>query len=167
MISNIPFYYKCSSCASKGKTREGQDACAKFKIPIDVTKDFCAWHSNEDTSTCASCGSSENLIINQIDDKNIVLCQSCSAALYTCGGCANANICAFKADHSEPQIVMRTVRQGMMTMQTQGKNPNLVAKHCTTCRCAGAPVGPDDYPCLKDNQGAGCANWQLNPNLSI
>ena len=64
-------------------------------------------------------------------------------------------------DRSEPQVVMRTVRQGMMTMQTQVKNPNLVRKHCLNCVCSYGTQGD----CCADQNGEGCKNWQAIQEL--
>lgn len=82
-------------------------------------------------------------------------CGNCYPKAYTCYTCVNAPNCAFSNDHSEPQVVQQTVRQGGMIMTTQVKNPNLVEKHCVTCRCSHATQ------CLKEALGQSCTNWQL------
>ena len=78
-------------------------------------------------------------------------------------GCIKNNECAFANDHSEPQMVMKTARQGGMIMQTQVKNPNLIKKHCLNCDCAyimdGEPL------CLKDSPEFSCQNWKLQKTL--
>ncbi len=160
MAFDVPFFYKCKTCASRGMTAQNQPACAKFKISINPEEDFCAWHTSENTTSCAVCGSTEQLIIYETNDTVIPFCPNCSALIGTCQTCKNKGQCDFQNDHSEPQVVMKTVRQGMMTMQTQVKNPKLVERHCKHCQC-GLPTGE----CLVENNGAGCKNWKMIENL--
>ena len=66
------------------------------------------------------------------------------------------NECGFRTDHTMPAYVTQNVRKGFMTMQTQVKNPNLVEKHCTTCRCS----IDDRGTCGKENNaGSDCPHW--------
>ncbi len=161
---DIPFYYKCKTCGLRGTTNQGVDACAKFKIQINPEEDFCAWHENENTLSCCICGATDNLIIEEIDGENYLFCSGHYNAIHSCQGCINNNVCALASDHSEPQVVMKTIRQGMMTMQTQVKNPNLVKKHCSVCHCS--YVDGQEVACLKDSPDhLSCSNWQLQKAL--
>ncbi len=160
MAFDIPFFYRCKTCASRGTTQSNQPACAKFKISINPEEDFCAWHTNESTTSCAFCGQTGSLTIYELNDEILPLCANCSSMIGTCHTCENIATCDFQNDHNEPQVVMKTVRQGMMTMQTQIKNPVLVDRHCKHCQC-GLTTGD----CLRDNNGIGCKNWKVKNNL--
>ena len=165
MVSNIPFFYKCKSCANQGTTNQGTPACAKFKIAINPEEDFCAWHENQNAMGCLFCGSTENVVLEEIDGKYYSFCANHHTAFHSCQGCTYNNVCGFKSDHSEPQMVTKTIRQGGMIMQTQGKNPKLVQKHCQTCRCSMVlPEGGDPF-CLKEDAEAACLNWQ--PQITL
>lgn len=159
MSSNIPFYYLCRTCLSRGKA-QSTPICTKFKIPINPEEDFCSFHSAEDGIICALCGSTEHLIIYEFGDKYLITCASCSQAIGTCKTCENIQTCDFANDHSEPQVVMKTIHRGMMTMQSQVKNPNLVNRHCLHCSC-GSPEGS----CGRDDNGVSCQNWQVQTAL--
>ena len=166
MNSNIPFFYKCKSCGQRGQTNDGREACAKFKIVINPEEDFCSWHTTKDSSKCTFCGSADNLILYDIgNDDHLIVCSKCYPALFSCQTCSNAQDCSFAADRSEAQYVMKTVRQGFTTMQTQIRNPNLVSKHCSICHCGLATTSPGDFICQKDNN-EGCKNWQLHPKFA-
>jgi hypothetical protein len=91
------------------------------------------------------------------DDTEYIVCGNCLKIIGSCATCYYQNICGFKSDHSEPQIVMKTVQQGMMRMQTQVKNPNLIEKHCVNCRCSYDTQGS----CQKDDNGVNCVNWKM------
>ena len=162
-MTAIPFNYKCKTCANRGVAQNNVDACAKFKIPINVEKDFCAWHTNMNTTVCAFCRSIENITIFTFEGKPLPVCASCVSKIYSCATCADASICGFKSDHSEPQVVVQRVQQGFMTVQQQVKNPHLIAKHCPTCRCCHEPGASNT--CLKDLNGEGCPNWRIQTAL--
>jgi len=164
LMNTIPFNYRCRTCANKGMAQDNTPACVKFKIKINPEEDFCAWHDNENIQGCHICGSTDNLIIDNIDNENYLFCKGHYNAIHSCQGCVNNNVCGFASDHSEPQVVMKTIRQGMMTMQTQIKNPNLIQKHCSKCQCSYADG--TDFACLKDLPNhLSCSNWQLQKAL--
>lgn len=147
----------CKTCALRGATNTGTPACSKFKIPIDdIENNGCTWHITN-IPTCEICGQpKDTVMIWQNDNTEKLICTDCYNLIGSCRTCANANICNFKNDHSEPQVVSKTIQQGFMTMQTQVKNPHLVEKHCSTCRCSDV-----NNNCFKDDNGANCTNWQL------
>ena len=71
----MDFKYRCGTCANRGTFNDGSPGCGKFKIKVDLNKDFCSWHKNTDTTTCHFCSNSENLTIHYFGDDNmIVLC---------------------------------------------------------------------------------------------
>lgn len=92
------------------------------------------------------------------DENSYVFCNGCYPKAHSCYTCIDAPNCAFQADKSEPQVVQQTIRQSGMVMSTQIKNPNLVEKHCVTCRCSHAT---QNNQCLKDSLGQSCTNWRL------
>ena len=87
MSSDIPFYYRCETCGLQGNTTKGTPVCAKFKIAINPEEDFCAWHQNKDIIGCIFCGINDNLLIEEIDGENILLCFDHYQALHSCQGC--------------------------------------------------------------------------------
>ena len=118
----MDFKYACRTCGNRGKTNDNQDACAKFKIKIDLSKDGCSWHTNE-FITCAICGRqyNPNEVTAYITDTMEVcyVCKNCYSQFHTCGTCEIYPKCGFSEDRTEPQVVTKTIRQGFMTMQTQ------------------------------------------------
>ena len=156
--SNLPFYRLCKSCSLLGTTQQNEPACKKFKIKVVPEEDYCSWHTMDSTH-CVFCSNDQNLLIVQEGNDNYVVCPDHYAAFHSCQTCVRSNICGFKSDHSEPQIVMKTVRQGYMTMQTQVKNPNLIQKHCVKCGCY------KNDTCLKDESGQSCPSWQLQKEM--
>lgn len=162
MITNLK---KCKTCGLRGTFQTGSPGCSKFKIPINPETDYCSWHVPESSVTqcdiCKSTVPTKDTLINYFGDKVLLTCQHCQSLLGTCHTCAHQQDCGFMTDRSEPQVVTRTVRQGMMTMQTQVKNPNLVKKHCLTCKCSYGTNGE----CLKEVNGDGCQSWLILPEL--
>ena len=121
-------------------------------------------------TTCQICGKqiwAKELIITSIEDKFIYACPQCYNYIGQCTTCEYQPKCGFKNDYSEPQMVRKTVRQGGMVIQTQGKNPNLMTKHCTNCRCAQTNTSLNsDIPCLRDdNNGLNCPNYKIASTL--
>ena len=147
----------CKTCILRGATNTGAPACTKFKILIgDIESNGCTWHLSE-SSVCEICGQKkDSVLIWQQEEVEKVICADCYPKMYACHTCVNSSICGFRNDHSEPQIVNKTIQQGFMTMQTQVKNPNLVEKHCSTCQCS-----KTDNECFKDENGVECPNWRL------
>lgn len=152
---------RCKTCGLKENFNDGSPGCFKFKIPVDPETDFCKWHIPESGLIgCSFCSQPQPLketFIHTFNDKIFVLCKNCHSLIGTCHTCAKQNDCGFMADKSEPQVVMQTVRQGMVTMQTQVKNPNLVQKHCISCKCSWGTEGN----CIKEANGDGCNSWSL------
>ena len=110
----MDFKYACRTCGNKGKTNDNQDACAKFKIKIDLSKDGCSWHTNE-FITCATCGRqyNPNEVTAYITDTMEVcyVCKNCYSQFHTCGTCEIYPKCGFSEDRTEPQVVTKTIRQ--------------------------------------------------------
>ena len=149
----------CKTCANQGYFQDGAAGCVLFKVKINPEIDFCSKHiPKNQTIRCELCGHDFDIKklfywTNQDDTSNWLVCENCLNKIGTCGTCYYQNSCGFMNDHSEPQYVNRIVQQGFMKIQTQGKNPHLVEKHCTSCRCS---CGED---CMRDEQGVNCKNW--------
>lgn len=156
--------HNCSKCDFYGTFQNGTPGCAKFKIEINPTEDYCSWFKASSTR-CSLCGQpSDALTLYNVDNEWYTFCPSCYQHIHTCNTCGRGQECSFRGDTSEPPIVTQTVRQGNMVMQTQIKNPNLVTKHCMTCRCS--YLEGTEPNCLKEiNLGSGCPNWQLQKTL--
>ena len=156
---------RCKYCGLKGTFQDGKPACLKFKIAINPDEDFCSWHIPESNITqCNICKKHipmKETNVNCFEDKILLTCESCSSLLGTCHTCQYQNQCNFKSDYSEPQMVTKTIKQGMMIMQTQMKNPNLIQKHCLNCKCSYTPQGD----CFKDITEGACPSWTLRPEL--
>ena len=153
----------CKTCALRGQFQNGQWGCSKFNIPVNLEKDFCSWHEREtDVVPCDICRKGlkpEDTTICQVDDHNLILCNQCCSLIGKCATCTYQRECGFEKDHSMPHYVMQTIQQGMMTMQTQIKNPELVQKHCPSCRCH------VNNQCLKQTNGDVCQSWSILPEL--
>ena len=137
----------CQTCAiadlSKG-------LCRLTRLPIDV-EDYCSRYISE-IYYCDRCGT-EFLPSSAVINDTEIICGNCAKLLGTCATCKNAQICEFRNNSDPmPQVVMQTVRQGNMIMQTQVKNPDRIAKFCPSCSCFSSEHG-----CLKE-VGA-CAKW--------
>ena len=157
----MDFKYKCKTCSYVGQLQDGSTGCSKFNIKIDLNKDGCSWHKSN-AVTCCVCGKVDDnmILLYGATDDIYPFCSECYEYHHTCRLCKNGNICNFKADKSEPQIVSQTIRQGFVTMQQQIKNPNLVKKHCASCKCSW-----NSENCHKDDNGVTCPNWQLKTEM--
>ena len=153
----------CKNCFNLGYFQDGIPGCSLNKQKVDIEKDYCTWHKMrsavEKCQVCQKDFATSNLHIWYTADesKYYAVCENCLEYMGTCSTCQYQNDCAFSRDHSEPQIVMKQVQKGFMTMQTQVKNPNLVMKHCSVCRCSTAD---GDHECQKDEHGISCNHWQ-------
>lgn len=149
----------CRSCVFRAKANTGEDACRLHSGPqhlhiIDLNKDFCSSHKEEGYGQrCDACGQNRLfeyiLLYRDCPDENPpkILCQSCYDKLYTCSSCKSANLCDFETNPiAIPPIVMKTVQQGPMRMQTQIRNPDRVKATCeVNCHC-----WDPEYGCLKE-----------------
>ena len=106
---------------------------------------------------CSKPGVPTNTILFKTDNDIWLLAHLACYDQYIgkCASCVNAQACTLDADHTLPKYVMKIVRQGSMTLQTQVLNPQLVDKHCHNgCLCY------DGNNCLHQN-GQGCQNYKL------
>lgn len=165
MGKNTTIFNTCHTCGFRGKFQNGTPGCTitNRQIPGDL-EGYCDSYRSEDAVyKCKKCGIPLlNPLILEIegDEDYALVCQNCYRTLGSCHSCMHSETCGVMTDSSEPPYVMMTKQQGPMMMQVQVKNPNLVEKHCTICKCAALL----DYTfCCKDEEGVNCPNWQLSP----
>ena len=111
--------------------------CARITgLKIDKEQPACPLYKNgEGTHLCDCCG---RVIMGVLTfDSGVILCEECSAAYNTCNTCANGIKCAFETDPSPiSPVVIRTEKQGNMTIQCQIRNPERIAVTCAKgCSC--------------------------------
>ena len=152
--------YSCKDCANRGTGLNGSPACSLNQKLIDINKDFCSNHKvNTNNITCRICGKPQIDFIYPFEDKYLLLCADCNKYIGSCNSCIYVNNCGLKSDHSEPLYVTKTIRNGMGVIQTQVKNPNLIQKHCLSCRCGW------EETCLKEQNEGNCSSWTPLPEL--
>lgn len=158
----------CGSCVFKARANSGEDACRLHSGPqhlhiIDPMKDYCSSHKDKNnTHSCAACG---QLCLNDFillysdcpsENPPKILCPHCYSLTNTCSFCKSSQYCDFEQNPiAIPPVVMKTVRQGMMTMQTQVRNPDRIAETCMkNCGCWDHEYG---YCRREDNW---CSNYK-------
>lgn len=86
------------------------------------------------------------------------VCSRCNSLRGTCGRCIYGYDCAFfQVEDGLPQMVMKTVQQGIMIVQQQVPNPERIEKYCKVCNC-----WSEDYGCFKQgntNRVPTCRNY--------
>ena len=117
-------------------------------------------------TTCPLCGRSlwakELIVIDIEEDKFISVCQNCYSHINTCATCDHNYQCGLRNDKTEPPFIVQTIPQNNMVFQTKIKNPKLIEKYCSSCKCA-QPITPTngDIPCLFEEGGANCPNYTM------
>lgn len=146
----------CETCALADKVK---NICMMFGMSIKPEEDYCSKHRVE-LYKCEVCGRPmATLGILEQDDTGQWhrYCEECNKLYNTCQVCPNFQKCEFQTNPDPmPKVVVKTIQQGNMRMQTQIKNEERVKKFCHTCCCWNAESG-----CLKDFN-AGCIN---KPNI--
>lgn len=128
----------CGTCAI---WKNGACALTNRQIPEDrKVESFCDNHRYS-VNTCDFCGSlidapfQPGIIIFNEKQEIKLICRNCYSKEGTCLTCTINASCALNNDNTMPRYVNKVVRQGNMTLQTQVLNPDLVAKHCPSCKC--------------------------------
>lgn len=135
----------CMTCMLSDK---GQKICRLSNRRIDLDTDYCSKHTAE-LVHCELCHNltMPNQIIYDIDmnGKEHGVCGGCAKSLGTCESCNRIQTCLFETDPDPmPKVVVKTIQQGNMTMQTQCRNEEREKKFCHTCPCWNKECG-----CLK------------------
>ena len=130
----------CNTCALKDEQRK---ICRLSGIPINLEEDFCSHHI-QNLMTCEICGSpmlTKGSLVEMDSELNWHhYCAQCKELLKTCQICSAP--CEFETNPDPmPKVVMKTVRQGNMQMQTQVMNPDRVNKFCLVCGCYDKELG--------------------------
>ena len=143
----------CSTCRLHDKTKK---VCLLFGTPMQDT-DYCSKHADKIT-LCDICGQPLlGTTYVEYDDEGEChqYCERCHQAFNTCQLCPSFQKCEFMTNPDPmPQVVMKTVRQGNMMMQTQVKNEERVQKFCPSCCCWN-----ENHGCMKEFN-VGCINKQ-------
>ena len=123
----------CKEC----RLRNGTTCLISKRVVPDLNHAACPWGRREDTiRTCDWCGGRfEDVIIDFSSNEVRFICSDCFRKLGSCFSCVRSNTCAFKEDKCSPDVVMRTIQQNGMFLQTQVLNPDKIAVHCTKCEC--------------------------------
>lgn len=141
----------CGSCVLKDKTN---NFCQLLKFEINPDRDVCPKYLKE-FEFCEICRQPllPQSYILDMDKKEQLhqICQNCNRLLSSCQACSNFSICPFETDPNPmPKVVVKTMQQGNMTMQTQVRNEEREALFCHNCCCWQEETG-----CLK-NYNIGC-----------
>lgn len=115
--------------------------------------------------TCDVCGTEKipmRMAILEFDETGEhylrKVCSRCSFLRGTCGRCTYGDDCAFfQVEDGLPQMVMKTIQQGIMIVQQQVPNPERIEKYCKVCNC-----WDDEYGCFKQgnrNSIPTCRNY--------
>lgn len=144
----------CASCALRSTE---QDVCVRTNTPINPNEDFCSHHVTE-IKRCDLCGHPYvgPDVIYQEGENLYITCQRCMSRMGTCEVCQHGNQCDFQTNPAQiPHMIMQTVRQGPMTMQTQVKNPERIKITCE----AGCPCWDPEAECCKEFSTCGNYNF--------
>lgn len=128
-------------CKTCGYLHPQQPICQLRGEQVDPNADFCSKHQVVyEVETCAICGQpiyNTNLLLDVQEDGSVrYIHLACGRALNTCSTCKHRGRCEFETNPDPmPKVVMQTVRQGNMVMQTQVRNPDRIRKFCHECPC--------------------------------
>lgn len=134
----------CRTCCLSDKIK---NLCCRTGTSINLDEDYCSKHA-ENLLTCDLCGNFfiGNAYLEQTEDGTwYSYCGKCNSILKTCGGCQKGNECEFDTNPDPmPKVVMKTVSQGNMMMQSQVRNEERVKKYCHSCHC-----WDEEHGCMK------------------
>ena len=152
----------CGNCALM---RRHNGVCPIFSKPMDANEGGCPLFTSE-LNICDLCGRpivGDNAPTIRYDGDEIhVICHHC-ATVHTCGTCKKGIFCAFAEDQScrEPQVIMKTERQGNMVVQSQVPNPKRIEATCAKgCPCY-TLLDDGTYICCRQLD-VNCVNYEIN-----
>ena len=140
----MEYIFHCNTC---GLHDPSQNICLLYKHQVDPNEDFCSKHKQ--VHRCERCNTiTLTPIIEMEGDIVHLLCVQCASERSTCSFCSHNNGCSFENDPSPlPKVVMQTMQQGSMYMQTQVRNPERIRETCQkNCECFDTENG-----CLRQN----------------
>lgn len=136
----------CKTCMLCNKQKS---ICLLNGATVKMEIDDCSKHSKylDYCDICRSPVLPDGLVIEEDENGELhTICGRCNQALSTCQSCKQFQICPFETDPNPlPKVVMKTIRQGNMMMQTQIKNEERVKALCHTCGCWSEECG-----CMKE-----------------
>lgn len=140
-------------CQTCGLLDPSQNICRISKLQMNPLEDFCSKHQPQ-LEHCEICGklTLDTIIDVSIEGEFHFLCADCASARNTCRFCFHNILCSFENDPSPlPKMVIKTINQGNMLMQTQVPNPDRIRETCQkNCKCFDAEIG-----CLRQNNYCG------------
>ena len=119
----------CRTCGFRKETY-----CFLHNTPVNLDEDFCSWHRKE-PEYCKYCN---NIVARGgLFTENGIVCGQCAKAIGTCVTCYHSKApCAFNEYNGpEPKTRQVTKQQGNTILSTVVRNPDIVAKTCTMCKC--------------------------------
>ena len=130
----------CNTCACFNKNK---NICGLSGIPMEGDKDYCSKHTDT-ILRCEVCGNMMlvpgSIIEIDSEGKSHQFCPRCRELLKTCQTCSA--LCEFETNPDPmPKVVVKTVRQGNIQMQTQIRNPDRESKFCHSCGCYDEELG--------------------------
>ena len=142
----------CNTCRLSNKNKQ---VCLLTGLPVNLNTDYCSKHVDEPT-LCDICGVpmvTPGFIEEDPEGNWHTHCERCQQLYNTCQLCPKFQKCEFMTNPDPmPKVVMKTVRQGNMVMQTQVKNDARVQKFCPSCEC-----WDENHGCMKEFN-SGCIN---------
>ena len=88
-------------------------------------------------NVCGLCGKA--LLRDQLvwdNELATTICKEHAPLLRTCFSCRNLAQCLYETDPSPlPKVILRTIQQGNMQVQTQTRNPEREEITCKKCPC--------------------------------
>ena len=139
-------FKNCRYCAMCDRT---QNICALSGTAVNPEVDGCTkgLRELEQCDICRKPLIGAAMVEEVKEGMYIKHCPNCLKVLNSCQLCEKSNICAFETDPNPlPKVVMKTVQQGNMRMQTQVKNEERVKLFCHNCCC----WHEEDQLCLKE-----------------
>ena len=126
----------CNTCGYCDKNKQ---ICLFYNIQVNIDKDFCSKHIAEPIrcEICQSLMTTKGSFLEQDNEDNWhMYCGRCKTLLSTCQTCKKVAVCPFETDPNPmPKVVMKTVQNGNMIMQTQVRNEERIKLFCLSCDC--------------------------------
>lgn len=136
--------------------------CQMNRRKVDLDKDFCSKYVEpSELGECAYCGQlfMRPGYLEQLEDGSFIeFCHSCQEKFGTCAMCSHLSKCQLADERVRPDLpvmVIKTIQQGNMRMQTQIVNPARIDAICKAeCECwDGEGCARRDFGCCaKYNQ---------------
>lgn len=152
---------KCGECLFfKHLIKDNTTYCGLSQTTV-TNEDYCskAIATGTELIKCEICGKelrTTEQILDRVEDKFHVICDSCLHFMGSCHTCDNATDCDFESNPSPlPKIIQKQVRQGNMIASMPVRNPERVA---ITCK-KGCPCWIDNH-CSREENNQTCKNYK-------